>query len=309
MHRLFMLLRNFFCGSLALAVIASGRVRRAKRRILDSKVVTAIYFHNPNRRLFAQCARWLTKNGFTFISHDELIKILRQGKQPSKGAVWLSFDDGFKELLETVIPLARERHVPITIFISSGIVGGNGLFPWLHRTTDATAARPIASAQNPTRESITVADIREIARYPEVSIGSHTVGHTVTVNLSDEQARYEFGESKRVLESWTGTAITTFAYPEGRFDGRESLFLAENGYQLAASTEVAFVTQETHPYLVPRFHVGDNVSFPEAICNMVGVWRPVIDPLIHLARRCINFSERLRHALRSHYRTRHESSI
>jgi peptidoglycan/xylan/chitin deacetylase (PgdA/CDA1 family) len=309
MRSLYLLLRNLFCGSLAVAVIASGRVRRAKKRVLNSNVVTAIYFHNPNKKLFARCVRWLSKNGYTFISHDELIEILHRGIEPPKGAVWLSFDDGFKELLEAVVPLVRKRHVPITLFVPTGIVDGNGLFPWLHQTTDTTASGGSDFAQNGARESITVADVKEIARYPEVSIGSHAVGHRVTVNLSDENARHEFEESKGALESWTGGAITTFAYPEGRLDGRESLLLAECGYQLAATTETTFVTQGTDPYLVPRFHVGDDFSLPEAICNMVGVWRPVIDPLIHVVRSCSNLSGRLRHPSRRQYGARRETSV
>src|SRR6185437_10012396 len=110
-------------------MIASGRVRRAKKRILSSDAVTAIYFHNPNKRLFARCVHWLTKSGYTFISHDELIRILQRRIEPPIGAVWLSFDDGFKELLDTVVPLVRQDHVPVTLFIPPGIIEGDGLFP------------------------------------------------------------------------------------------------------------------------------------------------------------------------------------
>jgi peptidoglycan/xylan/chitin deacetylase (PgdA/CDA1 family) len=292
-----MILRNLFCGALAIGVIASGRVRRAKKRVLDSNVVTAIYFHNPSKRLFARCVTWLTKNGYTFISAEDLIKILRHGVEPPKGAVWLSFDDGFKELVHNVVPLSRQRNIPITLFIPSNIISGNGLFPWLHPTTNGNGAGASASRQNGMRDSLTVADLREIATYPEVGIGSHTVAHTVTSNLPDEQTRIEFGESRRVLESWTGGVIKSFAYPEGRLSGREGRLLAECGYELAATTEANLVTPESDPYLVPRFHVGDNIPFPEAICNMVGVWRPAIDPVSHTVQCLGKFIDRLWNAL------------
>jgi poly-beta-1,6-N-acetyl-D-glucosamine N-deacetylase len=302
-HKLYKVVRNFFCGSLAVAVIASGRVRRARKRALNKDVVTAIYFHNPNKELFARCVQWLTKNGYTFISADDLINILYEGAEPPKGAVWLSFDDGFKELLENVIPLVCQRHIPITLFVPSGIVESHGLFPWLHKSAAENGAAPSV------RDSITVADVREIARYPEVRIGSHTVGHTVTVHLSDEQAGFEFGESKRLVESWTGGAVKIFAYPEGRLSGREGRFLAKYGYLLAATTEATFVTPGSDPYLVPRFHVGDNISFPEAICNMVGVWRPAIDPLIRMLHSVRHVIERVRHVLDSDYHTRRETPV
>ena len=44
--------------------------------------------------------------------------------------MWLSFDDGWKELAE-VLPLVRRLHLPVTLFIPSGVVGGDGRFPWL----------------------------------------------------------------------------------------------------------------------------------------------------------------------------------
>jgi peptidoglycan/xylan/chitin deacetylase (PgdA/CDA1 family) len=269
-------------------------VRTAKTRALNSHVVTAIYFHNPNGHLFTRCVQWLTETGYTFISANELINILRHGADPPRGAVWLSVDDGFKELLETVLPVVRERNIPITIFIPSGIVDGAGLFPWLESERCRNAAGIDAPAQNQARDSMNVADIKEIAEFREVTLGSHTVGHTLTSGLSDREAYFEFGESKRALESWTGKTVVCFAYPEGRFDGHESRFLIECGYHLAATTEPAFVTRKGDPYLVPRFHVGDNISFPEAVCNMVGVWRPAIDPMIDFVTRWFRSIDGLR---------------
>jgi peptidoglycan/xylan/chitin deacetylase (PgdA/CDA1 family) len=132
---------------------------------------------------------------------------------------------------------------------------------------------------NGVRDSIDVTQIREIANCPEITIASHTVNHIVTTKLTDEQARFEFGEARRALESYTHAPVTYFAYPEGRFSGREREFLIECGYDLAATTENDFITRKTDPYLLPRFSVADEISFPEAICNMVGVWQPATEPL------------------------------
>jgi glycosyltransferase involved in cell wall biosynthesis/peptidoglycan/xylan/chitin deacetylase (PgdA/CDA1 family) len=289
MGRVQTILRNAFCGLLAIGLIASGRVRRARRWALGEDVVTAIYFHKPNRRLFERCIRWLTKYGYTFISANELLEILHAGKAPPRGAVWLSFDDGCKELLENVLPLIRQHKIPVTLFILSGIVEGDGLFPWLHGKTSTKMCDRSASARNSGRDSMTLAEMRQVASCPEVTIGSHTVSHAVTINLNGDKARFEFGESKRTLESWIRADVKCFAYPEGRFDGREREFLAEFDYGLAATTENNFITRETNPYLVPRFSVADEISFPEAICNMVGVWRPMIDPPISFLQRLKNW--------------------
>jgi peptidoglycan/xylan/chitin deacetylase (PgdA/CDA1 family) len=283
-HGLYNILRNGFCWLLAVCIIASGRVRRGKEIALSKGAVTAIYFHNPNRRLFTRCVTWLRHNGYTFISEQELVRILREGQEPPRGAVWLSFDDGFNELLRNVFPETRKHKIPVTLFLPSAIISGRGLFPWLHPGIGRQGPDAIATAGFIARDSITAADVVEIVKYPEVSIGSHTCGHIVTTGFTEEQTRFEFRESKRMLESWTGRTVTTFAYPEGRFSGREARLLAECGYLVAATTDPGFVTRESDPYLTPRFHVGDNISFPEAICNMTGAWRPAIDPLIRIHR-------------------------
>jgi len=285
MRRVHRVLRNAFCELLALGLMASGRVRRSRKRALGEDVVTAIYFHKPNRILFGRCIRWLTKHGYTFISANELLEILYSGKAPPRGAVWLSFDDGCKELLENVLPLVRQRKIPVTLFIPSGIVEGDGLFPWLHGKTSTEMSDRNASARNSGRDSMSLEEMRQVASWPEVTIGSHTVSHALTINLQKEKARFELRESKLTLESWTGSDVKCFAYPEGRFDGREREFLAEFDYRLGATTENYFITRETNPYLVPRFSVADEISFPEGICNMVGVWRPAIDRVIKFLHR------------------------
>src|SRR5258706_1647853 len=129
--------RNLACESLALAVIACGRVRRAKRTALSAGVITPIYFHNPTKRLFARCIQWLIDNGYTFISASDLVDILYQVRPVPKGAEWPSFDDGYKEWLENVLPLVRERNIPVTFFIPAGIVQNGGRFPWLHTGASA----------------------------------------------------------------------------------------------------------------------------------------------------------------------------
>jgi len=224
------------------------------------------------------------KHGYTFISMDELLEIISGRMPPPRGAVWLSFDDGFRECLTNVLPLVRKHNIPVTLFIPSGIIGGDGRFPWLLRPSSITT-RSNGRAADGIRHALTVSEIKDVARYPEVTIGSHTVNHTVTSGLSEDKIRFELGESKRQLEAWLGTSVKSFAFPVGRFDGREKALLAELGYVLAATTENSFITPGIDTLLVPRFSIADDIWFPEAICNMVGVWRGAIDPLIHMCKR------------------------
>jgi peptidoglycan/xylan/chitin deacetylase (PgdA/CDA1 family) len=267
-NRAYMALRNCVCGSLGLGLILAGQVRRARKHAFAKGAVTAVYFHNPNPRLLRRCIDWLVGNGYHFISASDVMGMLYNNKVPPRGAVWLSFDDGFSDLLEHAVPLLEKRGIPVTFFVPSGIIAGNGCFPWLRTGASLRA-----------RDAMTVAQTRRLAQYPIVTIGSHTVSHAVTQCLTPPEAEFEIGASKRTLESWVHAPVECFAYPEGRFGGWEPGLLKEHGYRLAATTENDLIVTGTNPYFVPRFSVADEIWFAEAICHMVGVWRPVRDSL------------------------------
>lgn len=261
--------RNWICGALALLLIVTGRVRRARKKAQSGDVITAIYFHHPNRRLFSRCVQWLRKHGYTFLSEEDVWEMLRRGAPFPKGGVWLSFDDGCQDLLENVLPLVNQYKLPVTLYIPSGIVDGNGLFPWVEGGE--------ASRTKSTRDAMTLNELHAVAGHSEVTIGSHTVTHAHMARCSGEELMRELGESKQSLESWVGYSIKSFSFPYGEFDGREREYLVHCGYKAAVTTENAFIGPEAEMYRIPRFAVANDISFPEAICNMVGVWRPVLD--------------------------------
>jgi len=276
-------LAHYYAGAaLALLLIGLGRVRSARREALSPNVISAIGFHKPDRQLFLRCIAWLIENGYTFIAAEDVVEFLHHGKPVPQGAVWLSFDDGWKELAE-VLPLIRRHHIPVTLFVPSGVLEGDGRFPWLCDATHPSFSPSLASRRSQlpadSRDAITVEELMKIAAYPEVTIGAHSVSHPVMPKCTDETVAYEVAECKRALESWTGKTVNCFAYPEGKFDGRERRFLIDSGYQLAATTRSAFITRDVDCFLAPRFIAGDTASFPQAICSMVGIWRPAADPL------------------------------
>jgi len=268
---------------LALVLILSGRVRRARREAFRQEAISAISFHRPNHKLFLRCVGWLIKNGYTFISANDVIEFLHRGKPVPTGAVWLSLDDGWREIAE-VLPLIRRHHIPITLFIPSGVLQGDGRFPWLSDATHPSycpseVRRRSAPYSHDSRHAITVEELTQIAAYPEITIGAHSVSHPVMPTCTDEAVYFEVSDCKRALESWTGKTVDCLAYPEGKYDGRERRFLIESGYQMAVTTRSGLITRNADCYLVPRFVTGDDVSFPQAICSMVGIWRAVADPL------------------------------
>ena len=274
------MLRKFDCRIIGLLLIATGPVRMASRRAFSGEVVSAIYFHEPNRKLFTQCIQWLVEMGYTFISADELVELLRKGPPFPRGRVWISLDDGYRNWLTDVLPVVRKYSVPVTLFVPSGIVAGSGLFPWLHDTNYPFKTKEFlhkVPAKSVVRESLTVDELKRIAADPEVTLGSHTVSHAITACSTADELQVEIGSDKLTLEKWTGRVVDSFAYPSGVLNGQEKQLLKDLHFTIAATTEPKFIDAETDPLLLPRFCVPDQASVQEAICAMVGVWRPLMD--------------------------------
>jgi poly-beta-1,6-N-acetyl-D-glucosamine N-deacetylase len=298
--------RNSAGTVLAIMLIALGYVRRAKKQAFQKDVILAIAFHNPTSKLFRKIVYWLQKNGFVFISSGRLIDILNKKEPCPRGAVWISLDDGWQGNASNVLPLAVQYNIPITIFVCTDAIE-EGTY-WWRKVSLSPHLIPVEFRQVNSikklpenerhriielidrtanifpREAMTIEEIKRIASIPQVNIGAHTASHPILPNCPERQVEYELEESKRKLEEWTGKKITTFAYPNGSFDGRERRPMETYGYELAATTESKFATADTDAYLFPRNLLMDDGSFLENLCHALGVWEPAVKKLKQLAR-------------------------
>jgi len=266
---------------------------------LTDKVIVSIYFHNPSKKLFENCIKWFLKNKFTFISLDELSYILRGKKEFSSGLVCITVDDGFRDNLTNVIPAIVKYSIPTTFFISTEPIK-NGVFWWSFAKKDKKFSKSglenknILKGMRETdrlkylneirekyiieREAMTPGEIEEIAKIPVVTIGSHTVNHSILVNCTNEESKKEIEDSKYIIENWINNDVKYFSYPNGDFGEREELYLKEHNYKLAFTTRPNFITWEdrNNYFRLPRFSVNDDGSFPENLLKMLGIWNKYI---------------------------------
>lgn len=280
--------RKFRGHLIGTALILSGRVRHARTEAFAPGTITVLCFHKPRKALLIKCIQWLIRHGYTFVSADDVIDWMWHGRSLPQGAVWFTFDDGWREQLDDVLPIVERYRIPVTLFIPTRIVGGEGMYPWLHDDLYPLHAFPPDSrgaggGGAGEREALTESEVRRAASSPVVTVGSHTATHVLLPYCPEDRLRLEICESKRELEEWSKQAVRTFAYPEGMTDPRAEAILREFGIELAVTTVNSFATSSSSWHLLPRFSVGDDIAWPQAVCSMVGVWRPVADSLIRLA--------------------------
>ena len=121
---------------------------------------------------------------------------------------------------------------------------------------------------------MSIEEIAKISALPNVTIGSHSVTHTLLSTCTEDELRREINDSKRDLELWTGRPVRAFSYPDGNYDHRVAAWLARAGYSLAFTTEHHPLTLSADPYYMPRCSVMDDGSLTENLCHAFSLWRP-----------------------------------
>lgn len=271
-----------------------------KRTALEKfdKHVLSIYFHNPSPFLFKGVVRFLNANDFQFISENELIEIISEKKTIGNRKVFISFDDGWKGNLK-LIPVIEKYQIPISIFVPvKPVMSGNywwefipfikAKYPEINSADDLKRMsnsqrmeymREILPEVDLKRSAINLKELEYLHNHPLVTIGSHTYHHPINIQCNNDELAFEYAESKKTLETWLNTKITSFAYPNGDYDKRDFELLKKNGYQIAFTTNPDITSKNISLLETPRISMNTDGGNNENISRMLGLWHQYIQPL------------------------------
>lgn len=235
------------------------------------------------------------KARYKFVSAEELEDLLLNKKE-LQSICHISFDDGYKSFYTVIFPILQKHKIPVSLFISpEGIkLEKNFWFQEIEGYDEvllkkilaerlSISCKPInkfsvisifkclpANTINDivrhyqqltgcgikASQNININQLKEMSTSGLVTVGAHTISHTVLANENDSGSYYEIVESIKQLESILGKPVKYFAYPNGRlgfdFGQREISYLKENNIALAFSTELDNLSTHTNPLSIPR---------------------------------------------------------
>jgi len=154
--------------------------------------------------------------------------------------VVLTFDDGFRNVLENTLPVLAAHGFQATQFLVADFLGKNN--EWDLRNGETP--EPLMDA----------AQVREWLAAGH-QIGSHSRRHPCLIRLSVRDAREEIAGSKKKLEDLFGVSIAHFCYPYGDWNERVRDVVLEAGYQTASTTRFGINTPATPPLALHRIFV------------------------------------------------------
>ena len=128
------------------------------------------------------------------LAQRERVVSLDDAVAPGPGGVVLSFDDGYRDLHEHVLPALVRHRVPAILYLATGLVAHGGL--------------PSSG-----RDRLTWPALEEIVASGLVTVGSHTHSHLDLSTATEREAEEEMRTSKDLIEDRLGTECRHFASP------------------------------------------------------------------------------------------------
>jgi len=171
--------------------------------------------------------------------------LLGQGPAPPPGSVFITADDGHESVFTEMLPIVREYHVPVTLFI----------YP---------------SAISNASYAMTWEQLNVLRRTGLFEIQSHTYWHP---NFNTERRRLsppayrafvtmQLVKPRTVLREKLGTETDLLAWAFGIYDDELIAMARKAGYVAGFTLERRLVTPHEEIMALPRFLVSDSASGP-----------------------------------------------
>jgi len=172
---------------------------------------------------------WLSTR-FPFLTPDEFLGSDHPG-------VLLTFDDGFANNHDVVLPLLERHEAPAVLFVATQHIGGGGRRLGFVEESACLAWGDIDSmpreAASDLFDGLGEDQLVACASHELITIGAHSVSHARLTAVDDAQLEDEIRRSKAVLEELTGAVVDLFAYPYGDADNRVACAVSEAGFRAA----------------------------------------------------------------------------
>ena len=183
---------------------------------------------------FAEHMRYLADNDFNVWPLPDIIHALKNNAPLPDKVIAITFDDGYKSVLENAVPLLRKYHFPYTIFVNTDLIGHSRDFmSWkqLHQLN---------------KEGATIAN--------------HTTAHSHLVRQRPEEGYYQWSQrieneitqAEAEINKQMGESPGLLAYPYGEYNNLIKLIAKKHKLVSFAQHSGAF-DHRVDLQAIPRF--------------------------------------------------------
>lgn len=252
-----------------------------------------VLYHDPSPGCFAAQIDELKKH-FNIISLRDYIEARANNTLHllPKYSLIITIDDGLVGNFKLRKVIAKKK-VPVTIFLTSGVVNTNRHFWWTHvkseedfhsfkKKRNEEVAAELGrfnynkTAAYSTRQTLSMCEIREMAPY--VDFQAHTRFHPVLPTCTAEEAYDEIWGCKTDLEKQFDFEIYALAYPHGDYCDRDVEIAKLTGYRCALTVDAGLNGKSTDLFRLKRIYMPDDAGPKEAVVKASGLWTILMRP-------------------------------
>ncbi len=188
----------------------------------------------------------LARRGYRGVSFSEALS-----RPPEGSVVAITFDDGYRSVLELAKPILDRHGYPGTLFVPTDWPDDGGPMRW------KGIEHWLGTPHEQEMRALGWPELGELAA-AGWEIGSHTCSHPHLPELDETGLAHELRASKARIEAELGRPCSSLAYPFGEADARVVDATREAGYRWAGT--IPRVLPPPRPLLWPRvpiFHDDD----------------------------------------------------
>jgi len=195
---------------------------------------------------------WLRRCGYRGLSMRDVLPYVRGARQGK--VVGITFDDGFRNVLQHALPVLVELGFTATNYIVVKQLGGSNV--WDH------------AAGVPPAALMSAAEVRQWVDAGQ-EVGSHTLDHPHLPQLPAVLAQQQIHDSRSALTQMLGSDVSAFCYPYGDLSPQVCDMVRAAGYTNATTTQRGLARRSDDMWRLPR----------------VAVWRST--HILHFLQKCL----------------------
>lgn len=240
----------------------AARDRTGKAAVAAGRIPLVLMYHSvtpywadpylitvsPER--FDQQMGWLRRRGLRGVSIRELLSA--RGAGGGRNLVGLTFDDGYADFAEHVVPILRRYEFTGTVFAIAGRLGQDNAW----------------DVEGPRKPLMAAEQLRGVAE-AGMEVGSHGMQHISLSGVSEEELAEEVDRSRKLLQEVTGGEVAGFCYPYGHIDEAAASRVRAAGYGYGCAIWRSVLTGR---HALPRTYIGEADSWSRLRAKAMRHW-------------------------------------
>lgn len=256
------------------------------RELIQRRRVTILLFHDISRETAEKTFDCLSKR-YHLLDLQTFLRTCQNGhkKLPPKSLI-VTFDDGYIRNHD-LLPVFKERKIPVTIFLCAGLIDTKRHFWFKHKPANYPSSRLRRMPSTERRRFLQEAGFTHETEYdqphaltrsqieemkPWVDFQSHTLFHTCLPRCRSSEAWQEIAHPREVLHQEYGLQVNAISYPHGDYSERDIELCRQAGYECGMTVDFGFNTVDSDLWRLKRLPVNDTADMNELIVKASGLW-------------------------------------